>query len=227
MNISSRFCEQCLKLSAFAVQTLVDAGKLDLKSLDLHRTKEYETKTTITDPITGGVSAVFWTVTHFYEGIVHLFTSPKEGIIETSTAIPKGMLKITGSANSHSHFLVTGVVKIVSSVHKGFVNLPQLYGTEVRQSGPVTSFSSGLKEAGKGLYYRRRGFLVPIKGSPRSFINATMLPAAGIVGAVKHPMKGAIKSVQALINKDKEGVQFNTRVSDGIEAVKFSTQSER
>ncbi|KAI3615744.1 glycosyltransferase family 1 protein [Moniliophthora roreri] len=210
--------EHCLKLSAFAVQTLVDAGKLDLKSLDLHRTKEYETKSTITDPLTGGVSAVFWTC------------------------------------------ICLRVVKIVSSVYKGFVNLPQLYGTEIRQSGPVTDFSSGLKEAGKGLYYgyydgitglvrepvkgaKKEGILGAIKGSARScgsntldlllklnplpVVNATMLPAAGIVGTVKHPMKGAIKSVQALINKDKEGVQFNTRVSDGIEAVKSSTQSER
>ena len=42
-----------------------------------------------------------------------------------------------------------GVMKIVSSMHEGFHNLPEMYGSEVRQEGRVTDFSSGLKEAGK------------------------------------------------------------------------------
>lgn len=38
---------------------------------------------------------------------------------------------------------------IVSSVHEGFYNAPKLYGSEVRNHGKVTNFTSGVKEAGK------------------------------------------------------------------------------
>ncbi|KIK62425.1 glycosyltransferase family 1 protein [Collybiopsis luxurians FD-317 M1] len=65
--------EHCLKLSAFAAQTLINARLLELNSLDLHRAKEYETYKPPSDPVTGGVSAIFWTVTHYYQGIAELF----------------------------------------------------------------------------------------------------------------------------------------------------------
>ncbi|KAG7086366.1 hypothetical protein E1B28_002326 [Marasmius oreades] len=218
--------EYCLKLSGFAAQVLSDAGKLNMKTLDLHRPKEYETKSTITDPLTGSATSIFWTVTHFYGGIVQIFTSPIEGIIETTTAIPRG------------------VMKIVSSIHEGFQNLPELYGSEVRQPGQVKDFSSGLREAGKGLYYgyydgitglvtepwkgaQKEGFVGAIKGSARSFANVTLRPAAGIVGVVKHPMKGAVKSVQSLFSKDKERVQLRTRVSDGLLVAKAGSSSQK
>lgn len=82
---------QCVKLSAFAAQALADARQLDLKSLDPHRmdipfgsvietsisfipgSKEYETRKNVTDPITGGGSAIFWTVTNYYAGIAQIF----------------------------------------------------------------------------------------------------------------------------------------------------------
>ncbi|KAF9265967.1 glycosyltransferase family 1 protein [Marasmius fiardii PR-910] len=218
--------EYCLKLSEFAAQVLADEGKLDMKTLDLHRSKEYETKSIITDPLTGSATSIFWTVTHFYGGILQIFTSPKEGVIETTTAIPRG------------------VMKIVSSIHKGFHNLPEMYGSEVRQSGPVKDFSSGIREAGKGLYYgyydgitglvtepwkgaQKEGFIGAIKGSARSFANVTLRPAAGIVGVVKHPMKGAVKSVQSLLGKDKEIVQQRTRISDGLLAVKAGPPAQK
>jgi len=38
---------------------------------------------------------------------------------------------------------------IVSSVHEGFYNAPKLYGSDVREQGKVTNFTSGMKEAGK------------------------------------------------------------------------------
>jgi sterol 3beta-glucosyltransferase len=38
---------------------------------------------------------------------------------------------------------------IVQSVHEGLYNAPKLYGSEVREPGKVTGFSSGMKEAGK------------------------------------------------------------------------------
>lgn len=35
--------------------------------------KEYETRRKVSDPVTGGASAIFWTVTHYYAGIAQIF----------------------------------------------------------------------------------------------------------------------------------------------------------
>jgi hypothetical protein len=45
--------------------------------------------------------------------------------------------------------LFSGVMDIVQSIHEGFHNMPKLYGSEVREHGKVTNFTSGLKEGGK------------------------------------------------------------------------------
>ncbi|THU98408.1 glycosyltransferase family 1 protein [Dendrothele bispora CBS 962.96] len=218
--------DYCLKLSAFAAQTLIEARQLNQNSLDLHRPKEYQTRRPVTDPVTGGASAIFWTVTHYYGGIAQIFYSPVQGIINTTTAIPRGLLKI------------------FTSVHEGFHNAPKLYGSEVRESGPVNDFSSGLKEAGKGFFYgyydgitglvkepirgaKKEGFVGAIKGSARSFVNVTMRPAAGIVGLFTHPIQGAWKSVQSSTGKQQEQQYHKTRVLDGVEAVRKSSSWER
>ncbi|KAF9464545.1 glycosyltransferase family 1 protein [Collybia nuda] len=218
--------EHCLKLSAFAAQVLADANIIDMDSLDTHRTKEYDTHKKVTDPVTGGAGAIFWTITHYYAGIAEIFYSPVQGIINTTTAIPRG------------------VVKIVVSVHEGFHNAPKLYGSEVRKPGKVTDFKSGVKEAGKGLFYgyydgitglvrepvegaKKEGFIGAIKGSARSFVNVTMRPAAGIVGVLVHPFQGAWKSMQSPIGRRQEQQERITRISDGIEAVRNSTESQK
>lgn len=45
--------------------------------------------------------------------------------------------------------LYTGVMKIVTSIHEGLQNAPKLYGSDVRETGKVDDFGSGLKKAGK------------------------------------------------------------------------------
>lgn len=56
---------------------------------------------------------------------------PVKGTIRTTLAIPQGILGIVGD------------------VQEGFQNMPLLYGSKVRQRGPVTNFKSGLIEGGK------------------------------------------------------------------------------
>ncbi|KAJ7778801.1 UDP-Glycosyltransferase/glycogen phosphorylase [Mycena maculata] len=218
--------EYCLKLSAFAAQVLIDAKLLEVASLDLHRTKEYDTRKQVSDPVTGGASAIYWTVTHWYAGIARIFYSPVKGIIKTTTAIPRG------------------VMDIVSSVREGFYNTPKLYGSKVRKTGKVTSFASGLKEGGKGLFYgyydgitglvrepyegaQKEGFIGAVKGSLRSFANATIRPAGGIVGLIAHPVRGLWKSVQSPMARKQEQQQHQVRIADGVEAVQRSTQTQR
>lgn len=35
--------------------------------------KDYDTRKQVTDPVTGGASAIFWTITHYYAGIAEIF----------------------------------------------------------------------------------------------------------------------------------------------------------
>ncbi|KAG5634498.1 hypothetical protein H0H81_001741 [Sphagnurus paluster] len=65
--------EHCLKLSAFAAQALSDAKLLKMDTLDLHRSKDYDTQKQISDPVTGGAGAIFWTITHYYASIAEIF----------------------------------------------------------------------------------------------------------------------------------------------------------
>jgi hypothetical protein len=36
-------------------------------------TKEYDTRKEVSNPVTGGASAIYWTVTHWYGGIAQIF----------------------------------------------------------------------------------------------------------------------------------------------------------
>jgi sterol 3beta-glucosyltransferase len=61
-----------------------------MSTLDAHRSKEYNTRKKIKDPVLGGSTAIFWTVTNYYSGIAKIFYSPVKGIVKTTTAIPLG-----------------------------------------------------------------------------------------------------------------------------------------
>ncbi|KAG5642001.1 hypothetical protein DXG03_003801 [Asterophora parasitica] len=133
---------------------------------------------------------------------------------------------------------------ILGSVHEGLYNAPKLYGSKIRQPGKVTGFTSGVKEAGRGLFYgyydgitglvrepyegaKTGGFFGAVKGSARSFVNATVRPAAGIVGVVAHPFQGAWKSLQTATGRKQESQIRSTRLRDGREAVKTSSPAQR
>ncbi|KAG7094782.1 hypothetical protein E1B28_005597 [Marasmius oreades] len=222
------FPKYSLKLSGFAAQVLADAGELEMQTLKLHRPKEYSTKRTVTDPITGSAMSVFWIVTHFSGGLVKTLTSPKDGLIETTTAIPRG------------------IVRTISSIQKGFHNLPELYGCEVRQEGQVYDFLSGLREGSKSLCYgcydgvaglviepwkgaQKEGLVGIMKGSARGCANLTICPVAAALGAVKHPMKGAIKSIQSCFDEEQESTSYRlaARVWDGLLATEVVSASEK
>ncbi|KAG8746143.1 hypothetical protein FRC10_006009 [Ceratobasidium sp. 414] len=218
--------EHCLRLSGFVAATLVDAKLLDMKKLQPHRTKEYDTHKKATDPITGGSIEIMRTVTHYYAGIAQIFYSPVKGIINTTTAIPRGVMSIIGS------------------VSEGFHNVPALYGSDVRQTGPIDGIGSGFKEGAKGLFYgyydgitglvkeplagaKKDGLLGFIKGSGRSYVNASLRPAAGIIGMIAHPIEGAWKSAQSPWAKKQDSQQPATRIKRGQLALAASTDEER
>lgn len=217
--------DHCLKLCAFAAQVLVEEKLLDMNSLELHRVKEYESRAKATDPVTGGVIEIFRTVTHYYGSITQIFYSPINGIINTTTAIPRG------------------VIQIIGAIHEGFHHLPKSYGSKVRKVGKIKDFSSGVREGAKGVFWgyadaitglvtepvdgaKKEGFLGFIKGSGRSYINATVRPAAGVVGAISHPITGAWMSMRKLAGvQDAEHRVYAVRVQQGKDDVSSSDLS--
>ncbi|KAF4614700.1 hypothetical protein D9613_003312 [Agrocybe pediades] len=59
--------EQCLKLSAFAAQTLADAKLISLRNLILHRPKDFKPRRKTCDPqygSSGGANGLFWSLTN-------------------------------------------------------------------------------------------------------------------------------------------------------------------
>jgi sterol 3beta-glucosyltransferase len=85
-----------------------------------------------------------------------------------------------------------GVMDIVQSIHEGFYNMPKLYGSEVREHGKVTNFTSGIKEGSKGLFY---GYY------------------DGITGLIREPLKGAKEEVRdAFTNSFKQYVNSSSGV---------------
>jgi len=68
---------------------------------------------------------------------------------------------------------------------------------------------------------------VSVRLTPLLVANATMRPAAGIVGLFTYPIQGAWKSAQSSTGKKQEEQYYRTRVSDGVEAVRNSSNWER
>ena len=58
-------------------------------------------------------------------------------------------------------------------------------------------------------------------------INATMRPAAGIIGLVSHPIHGAWEEARFMFQGKEVHTLRHTRISDGIEAVRRSTSEQR
>ncbi|KAG9051113.1 hypothetical protein FS837_011959 [Tulasnella sp. UAMH 9824] len=210
--------EHYLRLSAFAAQILVDAKVIKYENLLPHRPKEFDTRKKIQDPITGGLGALFWTLTHLNMGVAEIFYK-KTGIISAATAFPRGM------------------VKLVDSVQEGFQNVPTMYGTNIRRVGKIHDWKSGFIEGGKSFLYgwydgitglvtepirghEQEGMLGALKGTGRGMINTTMLPAAGSLALVTHPTRGMWQSVRSKWAKHPELQVIVARRWEGQQAIK-------
>ncbi|WRT69975.1 uncharacterized protein IL334_006966 [Kwoniella shivajii] len=206
----------CLRLSGSVAAMMVDQGKLDWKDLEIHRSKEYDSKRKVSDPISGGATAIFGTITGYYAGIAQIFYNPPKGIINTTTAIPRGMMKI------------------IDNIYEGMDNIPRMIGSESREVGKVDDFQSGVTEGAKGVFYgywdgitglvkepvegaKKEGFVGAIKGMGRSYVNATVRPAIGIMGAISLPLRGATKAFRNKFSAPQEIVLFQPRKLSSIE----------
>ncbi|KAG9019159.1 hypothetical protein FRB90_005732 [Tulasnella sp. 427] len=210
--------EHYLRLSAFAAQVLVEAKLIKYENLLPHRPKEFDTRKKVQDPITGGVGALLWTLTHTNLGIAEMFYK-KDGIVTATTAIPVGM------------------AKLVDRVQEGLHNVPAMYGSNVRRVGKINNWKSGFKEGGKSFWYgwfdgiaglvtepirghQKEGIVGAIKGTGRGVVNSTMLPAAGSLALVTHPARGMWESVRAKWAKHPELQVIIARRWEGQQAVR-------
>ncbi len=66
-----------------------------------------------------------------------------------------------------------------------------------------------------------------IKGAGRSYINATIRPAAGILGVVAHPANGIFRSAQKLLRPATEDVLLGPRREQSQQAMSDSSHEER
>ena len=179
-----------LRFSAAAAGALDQAGKLKLDALEHVRPREYQTRWTATDPVTGTAAGLFLMLSNYYGSIAQIFYKPSQGISNHATAIPQGL------------------ADVIIGMHEGFAAIPKQIGSEIRPQGKVDSFSSGMKEGGKGLFYgwwdgitglatepisgaQKEGPAGFAKGALRSWVNVTARPAAGVLGAMALPLRGS------------------------------------
>ncbi|EJD52863.1 UDP-Glycosyltransferase/glycogen phosphorylase [Auricularia subglabra TFB-10046 SS5] len=214
----------CLKLSAYAAQVLVERGLLKLKDLDLHRAKEYATRPGYSDPLSGSLIETFRLAVDAQASIARVFHSPVDAVVNTSVAIPRGL------------------VMIFDSFNEGFRNMPTLWGTEIRRAGKVTGWKSGMVEGGKEFFwgfadgigglvlepYRRtkkEGWKGFVKGVPASYVNLAVQPFAGIFGIMSKPVQGAWRSARGISGPSLEEQLRAVRTLQGEE--EFASSSTR
>ncbi|ORY85379.1 hypothetical protein BCR35DRAFT_302858 [Leucosporidium creatinivorum] len=219
---------QYLRLSPFAAQVLSDAHKLDVDELRPHRVKSYQTRAEYADPLSGASFVCLRIIMDYTSSFGEMLVNPVKGIQHNVTAIPLGMANIVGS------------------ISEGTRNLPKSYGSAVRRTGEITGWKSGLKAAGKGLYfgvqdgltglvtepYRgavEEGGIGALKGVGRGIGNLILKPAAGGLGLVEHSAVGAWTSISKRFGPQVERLskQASSREWQGITAVDSSTTEER
>ncbi|OCF44519.1 hypothetical protein I317_01591 [Kwoniella heveanensis CBS 569] len=218
--------ELCLKLSGAVAGLLAQEGKVNYKQLVPHRPREYETDRHHDDVWTGGVASVFHVVTYSLGSVAELFYRPAAGTINTFWGIPKAAMSVVGD------------------IYEGFDNAPALMGSETREKGKVTNFSSGLKEGGKGLFWGvvdavtglvsepiaggiNEGPKGVLKGVGRSYVNLLTRPAAGSLGLFVLPAIGISRSTAKLFHKAPEGVFIAPRTDISHREASKLTPSER
>ncbi|KDR81957.1 hypothetical protein GALMADRAFT_207321 [Galerina marginata CBS 339.88] len=209
--------EQCLKLSAFAAQTLADAKLLSLRNLILHRSKEYGSHKEEPESMSiGGASATFWSLTHRTKigGILH---------------------SAAGKADA-SYVAAHGIVGAMASVHDGLKHKRKDHEKMPRDT-PDSEGSPKRKDTGTTVssYEGMTGtFIDPgYKHEPKK---------DGLIGALKHLVHGSKRHAMDLVTMNVQGSwrltetpsgkaeyirQRLTRIAEGRKAVKHSTEAER
>ncbi|ELU42986.1 glycosyltransferase family 1 protein [Rhizoctonia solani AG-1 IA] len=183
--------------------------------------REYKTHASATDPISGTALPLLRVLNGFVHGVVKIGSSRPD----------KGVAKMVTST-------VGGVQTVLQGVTEGLTNVPKLYGSEVRETKPVTGFASGIVEGGKvsnsSLARLRitseifnRGALGAAIGVGTGVLSFYMKPAAGFLQFFSMPMEGGVKDIRTLFTKGISQERIATRRAEGVLVVKQSSQEEQ
>ncbi|QRW24983.1 glycosyltransferase family 1 protein [Rhizoctonia solani] len=198
-----------------------------MNKLKLYRSREYKTHASATDPISGTALPLLRVVNGFVHGVVKIGSSRPD----------KGVAKMVTST-------VGGVQTVLQGVTEGLTNVPKLYGSEVRETKPVTGFASGIVEGGKGFAYglydgitglvnepvrgfKEKGALGAAIGVGTGVLSFYMKPAAGFLQFFSMPMEGGVKDIRTLFTKGISQERIATRRAEGVLVVKQSSQEEQ
>ncbi|KAJ3506956.1 hypothetical protein NLJ89_g6575 [Agrocybe chaxingu] len=213
--------EHCLKLSAFAAQALSDAKMLDLRSLTLHRPKEYKNRTKSVESLISMGSNLFWYLTNTVcppplkpvkspKSVPGPLPSrPSHGIMSAVALMHEGMMNPTGKQGPATRVSEDSVMENVSKVKEKRASLPTTPTKESERTHTRKEFLvSTLKDAAVKIIH-----------------NAKKAPHLDFVSLPVH--KGAWKNVQSSAGKDYEHRPRLTRIAAGREDVRKSTASQR
>jgi hypothetical protein len=125
--------------------------------------KSYQTRAEYADPLSGTAFVCLRIIMDYTSSYGEMLVNPVKGIQHNVAAIPLGMANIVGS------------------ISEGTRNLPKSYGSTVRRTGEITGWKSGLRAAGKGLFFGVQD---------------------GLTGLVTEPMRGAAEEVSSTSSFD-------------------------
>ncbi|KAF5318012.1 hypothetical protein D9619_012250 [Psilocybe cf. subviscida] len=192
--------DQCLKLSAFAAQTLADAKLLSMRHLVLHRPKEYRPRKKLTEQSSGDKAGnMFWNLTH-------------HGILGDHS--PSTPTSETGHHRSPSFGKC--IMDAFNTIHAGLQG-PDEVAEKQHKSGAATPETG--KPAHKG--HRRKESIIEM-------IKNLMHPKRPASQAhVTIPLQGAWTLLETPSGKTSYKRQRLTRIAEGRQAVRRSSEAER
>ncbi|CAA7270416.1 unnamed protein product [Cyclocybe aegerita] len=209
--------DHCMKLSAFAAQTLADTNMIDMRSLTLHRPREYRPRNKSTSESPSGLGTnIFWSLTH----AVLPSTRP-------SHANPESPPEPTQ----------TGIMSAMASMHEGLMNPVA--------NQPISPRSSANDELPHHRTYsaEKKSPTSPSARDPRrqrsraeTIITTVTDTVIKIMNVAKHPQQfffslplhpSAWKSIQSPAARVHEHRPRLTRIAAGREDVRHSTAAQR
>ncbi len=106
------------------------------------------------DPLTGPASATLGTSKDLISSMANIVISPAKVLArsekrDANTAAAMLMASAKSVGRFHSNLWKGTMVDIPLAVTEGLRAVPRFYGEEVRDTGTVTDFSSGMAVAGK------------------------------------------------------------------------------
>lgn len=209
--------EHCMKLSAFAAQVLVDAKELEVGSLELHRSKEYDSQGPGEPHYeTWSANAIFWTVTQSYAGFSDIFLRiPVVDNVRLAVKLGGSLKKVVSHAYTDMR-------------QKGDNSEDQPGSNRSKNKPPkdkVAAYYDGVAGALREGENVKKDFRGAIKRSIGSLSNITAGPVVGVTNLVAQPFY-ALKEKKSSI-ADNWRLIYLTRVSEGVVALKNSTEAQQ